>query len=843
MIRIPFKVSARTARLIGRENVATSKGAVIELVKNGYDEDSRYSIIYIDNINSVFHELLSAEQYNSLLLAGVDQSLLERVYIKKEDAYVVRESVGSYISTLVQRQKELAELYIIDCGEGMTRLIIENYWMTIGTDNKSSNYITHNGRIKAGAKGIGRFALDKLGEKCEMLTFFDPNVHDCVDEDVAVKGYRWNVNWSDFDGTGATIDSIGADLEGLTSTYLETIKSLNIPTNIKNLLTKYNAAHGTILRITDLRDIWDEDTVVQLYDDLGVLVPYSEDQDYSIILKASLTPEKYGEVKSAFCDDYDYKLVAHATSDQKVKITIYRNEYNVESIPQSFFRRPNQQKENYSRETFLRGFWTLERTFSELIPGYKDNDILHVFENIGAFDFTFYFMKRTATQKDEMRFFYKHCSYNLRSEWLDKFGGIKLFRDKFRVRPYGERNNSAFDWLGLGARKQKSPAGVAKSNGGYRVEVENVAGAICISRLTNINFEDKSSREGLQENRSFSVFKMLIQGIISIFEEDRSTIARELAADDLDRNGDAQNQALAEQLARRIMEKHRDSFESEEDRQNPHYRSMTLLAALNERKTQEIEQLREEQKMLRALASSGLMLASFSHDLSKLNNSMGYRYDMIKSLFLEKLPETVFQDCEDRKNPYLLLDTAKQTDEKMQNWLNFSIGIIKKDKRKRRDIILSTYFHNLKLIWASIFDARAIRCDVNGVNNLKIRAFEIDFDSIFYNLFSNSIEAFIRLRENRERIISINFEVTNESVVCEYRDSGPGLSPDIVNPEDILKPMYTTKRSKLTGEEIGTGLGMWIVKLVAEDNDATINLLNPVEGFGMNIIFPIKNFK
>ena len=221
-------------------------------------------------------------------------------------------------------------------------------------------------------------------------------------------------------------------------------------------------------------------------------------------MKASLTPEKYGEVKSAFCDDYDYKLVAHATSDQKVKITIYRNEYNVESIPQSFFRRPNQQKENYSRETFLRGFWTLERTFSELIPGYKDNDILHVFENIGAFDFTFYFMKRTATQKDEMRFFYKHCSYNLRSEWLDKFGGIKLFRDKFRVRPYGERNNSAFDWLGLGARKQKSPAGVAKSNGGYRVEVENVAGSICISRLTNINFEDKSTRLIVSISSSYS---------------------------------------------------------------------------------------------------------------------------------------------------------------------------------------------------------------------------------------------------------------------------------------------------------------------------------------------------
>lgn len=47
--KIPFKVSARTARLIGRENIATSKGAIIELVKNGYDADSKISIVYFDN--------------------------------------------------------------------------------------------------------------------------------------------------------------------------------------------------------------------------------------------------------------------------------------------------------------------------------------------------------------------------------------------------------------------------------------------------------------------------------------------------------------------------------------------------------------------------------------------------------------------------------------------------------------------------------------------------------------------------------------------------------------------------------------------------------------------------
>lgn len=843
MVKVPFKVSARTARLIGRENVATPKGAVIELVKNGYDADSRYSIVYIDNKYSVFHELLSVEQYIALQNVGIELSLLEEIYIKKGEEYVAENSTNPGIPLLIEQQKKNAKLYIIDCGEGMSRDIIENYWMTIGTDNKSNNFITPNGRIKAGAKGIGRFALDKLGERCEMLTFFDVNVHNCKDEDSAFKGYRWNVNWNDFEGVDKTIDHVDAELEGISTTYIENIELLNIPDSIKDLLKVSKATHGTILKISGLRDIWDEEAVAQLYDDLGVLVPPIENQDYSIVLKDSLEPQKYGVIESAFCDDYDYKIEAHADSEQKVQITVYRNEYDVESIPPSFFRRKNQQKQNYTKADFLRGYWTIERTFAELIPGYRDKDVTHTFENIGAFDFTFFFMKRTASKKDEKRFFYKHCSYNLRAEWLNKFGGIKLFRDRFRVRPYGERNNSAFDWLGLGARKQKSPAGIAKLDGGYKVEVENVAGSIFISRLTNIDFEDKSSREGLQENQTFSVFKLLIQGIISIFEEDRATIARELAADDYDRNGDAQNQEKAEKLAKAIMEKQSNSSLTDEDRQNPHYQSMALLAALNEQKNLEIEQLREEQKVLRALASSGLMLASFSHDLSKLNNSMNGRFEKIKSLFLANLPIDTFEGYEDRKNPYALLDLAMQTDEKMQNWLNFSIGIIKKDKRRRKDIILESYFRTLKLTWASIFESRAIRCNVTGVEKLKIRAFEIDFDSIFYNLFSNSIEAFTRMKEERERTIDINFKRTDDSIICEYHDSGPGLSPDIVNPEIIMTPLFTTKRNKSTGEEVGTGLGMWIVKLVVEDNDGRINILNPEQGFGMNIIFSLKNFK
>ena len=49
IIEIPFNVSARTARLIGRENVSNAEGAIIELVKNCYDADASEAQIIFHN--------------------------------------------------------------------------------------------------------------------------------------------------------------------------------------------------------------------------------------------------------------------------------------------------------------------------------------------------------------------------------------------------------------------------------------------------------------------------------------------------------------------------------------------------------------------------------------------------------------------------------------------------------------------------------------------------------------------------------------------------------------------------------------------------------------------------
>lgn len=858
--RIPFKVSARTARLIGRENIANSKGAIIELVKNGYDADSKICIVYFDNKYSTLLNEIDEAHFNELINKGIEESLISDIYEFQEDYEFyslkndVDENKKSQFKTLISK---FSTLYIIDAGEGMTQNIIRDHWMTIGTDNKANSIFTKSGRVKAGAKGIGRFALDRLGGKCEMTTIFNSNPEiQAPDTDIDGNptdnnGYKWIVNWEDFEGDYKTIDSVGAILIGLDIDNLKEELLKVIPEEyLSKIESEEEFKFGTILKINDLRDNWEDYFVDQVYSDLEVLVPPKESGGFEIYVFSSLLPEKYGEVLGSICDDFDYKLVASADENQNVKITVYRNEYNVELIPNGFFQREAMLKENYKKSDFIKGFWSKTTTFSNLLKGFKEIDEDNIFDNIGLFDFTFYFLKRATNSVDSKRFFNRNFMSHNRKDWLNKFGGIKLFRDNFRVRPYGEVNNVAFDWLGLGNRKSTSPAGIAKKEGGYKVEPENVAGAISISRLTNVNFEDKSSREGLQENKTFKIFTLLIAEIISEFEKDRSYIAREMDEYDNILYGPERDREKAEKLKNEIIAKSRAKKESkdnnstennaQEEPQTESDKEKEILASELDRKEEEIEKLKDEQKILRGLASSGIVLASFSHDLSKLNDVLASRTEKLKTLMLEKISESDYTEIRDSKNPFKQIERIKKQDLKLQNWLNFSLGATRKDKRKRKQLFLKPYFLNFKNDWETVLSDRGISMDITEIEDLDMRVFEIEIDSIFNNLFVNSIDAFIISKEERSRVIKVKISSTTKEIIVDYYDNGPGLSKDISEPEVIFEPLYTTRRNLHTGEEEGTGLGMWLIKSIVEENDGKTRLLYPEIGFGLRITFPIK---
>lgn len=181
----------------------------------------------------------------------------------------------------------------------------------------------------------------------------------------------------------------------------------------------------------------------------------------------------------------------------------------------------------------------------------------------------------------------------------------------------------------------------------------------------------------------------------------------------------------------------------------------------------------------------------------------------------------------------------REQDVKLKSWLAFSLGAARKDKRKRKQLFLKKYFSDFKVDWSSVLNDRGVDLDISNVEDLDMRVFEIDFDSIFNNLLVNTIDAF-NSSGNDQRFITIAVSSTPKEIIIDYSDNGPGLSKDIDKPEKIFEPLFTTKRNPHSGEEEGTGLGMWLVKSIVEENDGNTKLLYPEQGFSIRITFPVK---
>ena len=770
--QIPFTVSARTARLIGQENFANAEGAIIELVKNSYDADASVCVIIIDPVND--------------------------------------------------------SIRILDNGDGMTETIIRNQWMTIGTDDKKINFKTKS-RVKTGAKGIGRFALDKLGRSSIMVT-----------KTLESESLVWDVDWNQFENTGAVISDIKATLQiGNSDFWGEIIEMQNFTGLKKPIIDYWKEEKGTLISIDNLKDTWDERATQSLFSNLEILLPPLETNIFQVFLFSTLEPDSYGKVVHTSSDDYDYKITTSVGEDQSVKIQVFRNELNFGDLKRiGFFEKSKLNQAQYQLAVFEKGVFEMPTTLETLISGFKDIDKNNNLSKIGAFSFSFYFMKRGGGQeKDEdiTKYPYKSVNYSNRTNWLDKFGGIKIFRDNFRVRPYGETKSSSFDWLDLGKRALSNPT---VTRPGYRVRPQQVYGIVNISRIDNINFEDKSSREGLQENDAFSLFKEILKSIIEIFENDRNQIMMTLKKI----YDDANKKRKAQEEAEQIIKNKTYANAAPKTPTEASAEKETLITAIQAYK-EDIEELQDEQKILRVLASAGLIVTSFAHEFRNHTDSILPRTDELKGVLLQVIDVQKLKQLPDFFDPYIMLSDMRKQDERLKSWLDFSISSVRKDKRTRRTINMVTYIEGLEKIWSSLLSRRNIKLTIDKWKFIEVnfKGHEIDLDGIFNNLITNSVDAYKRSDAGDLREIKLSFDFNPKEpngISVVYQDYGPGLLAEISDPNKIFQPFFTTKRDDKTGEKIGTGLGMWIVKSTIDEYNGDVEILQARPNFKVKITLP-----
>lgn len=754
MGKVKYKISARATILLGREGVSKADGAIVELIKNTYDADAEICFMCID-----------AEQDT---------------------------------------------IYLVDNGSGMDSKIIEECWMLIGTANKRDNYESTKKRIKSGEKGIGRFALDRLGCDCVMYTKMEGADHTI----------RWHTDWSEFETTDKNLNEMEADIDE-TDGNLEDYLPQEVTTNIREFVDKINETRedkisifekGTIFLIRKLRDQWNKASINKLFDNLQTLLPPKDQDDFFLGAMESLQ-SGYQEIKNDISEECDYNMKAEFDGTDFV-VTLRRNELDLNKIPPEVFAREEFQNYPYRKIDFEKESYKRKITVQELLKT-RDEDLIRKVKKLGKFSFNYNFMKLTLRDDSKETFFYKEISRR-RGQWLKEFGGIKIYRDNFFVRPYGVPGTDTFDWLGLDARRAKNPAAVSHPGGGWHVRNNQSQGTILISRVQNEVLLDKSSREGIIENEYFSILKNVIISLIAVFERDRAYIGRALKL-----YNDEVNKV---QRAKEEGKKSAEKWKASEEKKAEEYTDQEKMARAIEIYEEEREELLTELQQLKLLATNGLITSTVAHDLKGIKAALVSRVDALKKEIDRKDEEKINRHLKD----------LKKNDEFLKAWLTVVTTQPRKDKRTRKRYNVYEMFSNIVSVLDPISSRKHVNISVQANDEtVERKLFKSDFESILYNLIINSIEAFEK-SSCRERNIQLLLQSDSENIVFTYKDNGPGLSDMFENPYDIFNYGTTSKVDK-EGNTIGTGMGMYIVSSTLREYDADPVITEYKNGFALQV--------
>ena len=559
---------------------------------------------------------------------------------------------------------------------------------------------------------------------------------------------------------------------------------------------------GTLLKVMDLNDDWGEEQLEHLYSSLQDLVPPFNIPVFEMYQFVQGN-DGFGRIVLAEYDDYDYSVHAVFDGEDSLKVKVLRNELDVDRLRNDYvglFQREDMMEFPYRLSEFEAGGYELTLSISNLKVDNRVRLANHI-SKLGAFRFNFFFVKSTKSdgkgEGDEARYPYRLFSPSNRKQWLKRNVGVKVYRDKFRVRPYGENGD---DWLHLGDRYSANPIGAGQRKGGYHIRQNQIVGAVEISRLNNTFLQDKSGREGLQENVVVELFKDVLLSIIGLMETDRNTVMYNLSQlyDTLHPKGTAK--AAAEEA----IKKGKINEES-------YNKISTGYLVLK----QEAEERESEIRLLRNLASTGLVITSFAHELKNIAILSDSRSEDLRCAVENIMSEedVAKLGLSEYDNPYSLIKDLHGQDQNIRSWLNFSINSINRDKRMRKVFGMGEYFEHFQSTWHTVLDELNIDLSISGFTpEMRVKAFVIDLDTIFNNLLSNSIYAIKESKKTENRLITIKGGVEGGDIVVLFEDTGIGLAEEYKgHPNDIFNAFESSKYDQ-DGNKIGTGLGLYIAK-------------------------------
>lgn len=720
-------------------------------------------------------------------------------------------------------------IYICDNGCGMAEEIIDKHWMTIGNSSKREKCITSNGRVQTGSKGIGRFALDRIASKCSMLTTN------------AINEIQWNVDWDEFSHE-KLITEIYAEIIKTDIGFSEFIKDSYNEEFKKLIFSNFNNT-GTIFRLENLNDDWDKKIVSKVRKALDNIAVPGMSELFKIYFFTNNDTIKTAHINPVRLEESDYEI-KFEINDCNINVNIKRNEFDFKDRFEEILNDAGFKEED--RKLFKGKFKSLKCPLDEFICGYNKN----VYKNIGNLDGELFFNKVTVTKKDKENYFYKDIVG--RRKYSKEFGGIKIYRDNFRVRPYGDYDSFNFDWLMLSQRKQTSPAAISDMLGSWRVNSEQMTGIINISR-SNKAFEDQANRDGLVENKEFDLLRHIIIKIISLFEEDRQYVVRKLR--EYNKNINSYDAVYNDILVKiknhdrnKKAIKNKKEYEDEsrsfsDDKKVVEFKDSHIetekVKIVIEEKDNIIRDLVDENSFLASLATTGIMANTYIHEIRTLNVSLfSYSVSIRDRLNILKPCIGDFKIVNHINKAITSAERIIALKDKYESWYEITINNIQKRRAELEETNIVELIGRIKSSWEIFLRNKNILIEFSHDEEEIIRKVSPrEIESIFHNLITNSVSAFETIRFNgNEKKIIISLSETVYGFEILYKDNGPGLDKSFKrNPNEILKA-FVSAATNSCGEKVGTGMGMWIIEKFVKQYNGELDLsLNKINNQGFYI--------
>lgn len=704
---VRFTVDATHVQRLGRELVAKQETALAELVKNSFDADATLVLINIEPPG-----------------LGVP-----------------------------------GQIEIIDDGNGMSQQDIRNGWMRLSTDSKvDAGHSPRFGRLRAGRKGIGRFAVERLGERLILTT----------GQEGHSQGYKITFHWDETFTRGQELSFVTHQVEEYSKSPQE---------------------KGTTLRIQGLRDSWSSASVRMAWKMLFQLQSPVEVRDIDKPEQGAVDPgfqvfidsqdAKGAKVSLSLEAEFEKLAIAHIQSDLSADGTVVLtidsprlNHHETESL-----------------------------SFPEL----AGLGPVHLTSHYLIFD------KKTMPGSDVKR----------ATQLARELGGIKLYRNGFRVSPYGEEGD---DWLSLASDSARRVLLVPANN-------HNFVGQVQVTTKANPGLEETASREGLLEGPAYrQLVEFVRESLLWTAKRIGSVRERKVFAGQKDHGQKSEGSlhTRVSEIASRLRQA-QSQVESEA--------AIDEILSVAIEYEQQIEGERAEslkyEAMLRVLASLGLSIAVFSHEVSASTATLEAAADGLASLINEA--GEPLQSQARLEVSQVLAGSGRIAE------LGGYLGSLttQSESRKLRTLVVNTVCETFNSQFKGYAAGRGIQLIVAQMSPT-LRTCPMhrsEFDSILFNFFSNSMKAIKRAKPAEPRIL-LEASEDRRFIIIRFQDTGDGVKD--IHRDRIFDAFFTTSADEDDGS--GTGLGLRIVSDIAQSYGGSVQLAEPDAGFVTAFEFRLPKF-